>query len=100
MNKTELITAAAKEAGMTQQDIWRALNAIVTTIEKTVAAGDKVQLVGFGTFEAKFRAGRNIRNPQTGESVFVSDRTTPAFKAGKEFKDMLNKPKKTVRKKK
>ena len=100
MNKTELITAAAKEAGMTQQDIWRALNAIVTTIEKAVAEGDKVQLIGFGVFEAKFRAGRNVRNPQTGETVFISDRTTPTFKAGKEFKDILNKPKKNARKKK
>ena len=99
MNKTELITAAAKDAGMTQQDIWRALNSIVTTIEKTVATGEKVQLVGFGTFEAKFRAGRNVRNPQTGETVFVSDRTTPAFKPGKEFKDLLNKPKKRSKKK-
>ena len=56
--------------------------------------------MGFGTFEAKFRAGRNVRNPQTGETVFVSDKTTPAFKAGKEFKDLLNKPKKAATKKK
>ena len=100
MNKTELVAAAAKEAGMTQQDIWKALNAVVTTIEKTVAAGEKVQMVGFGTFEAKFRAGRNVRNPQTGETVFVADRTTPAFKPGKEFKDLLNQPKKKARPKK
>lgn len=100
MNKTELVATAAKVAEMTQQDVWKALNAIVTTIEKTVAAGEKVQLVGFGTFEAKFRAGRNMRNPQTGETVFVADRTTPAFKPGKEFKDLLNKPKKNARKKK
>lgn len=98
MNKTELIVAAAKDSGMTQQDIWRALNSIVTTIEKTVAAGDKVQITGFGAFEPRFRAGRNVRNPQTGESVFVSDRTTPAFKPGKEFKELLNKPKKRGKK--
>ena len=98
MNKTELIVEAAKDLGMTQQDIWRALHSIVTTIEKTVAAGDKVQLVGFGTFEPRFRAGRNVRNPQTGETVFVSDRTTPAFKPGKEFKELLNKPKKRGKK--
>lgn len=99
MNKTELIAAAAKESGQTQQCVWIALNAIVATIEKTVAAGEKVQLVGFGTFEGKFRAGRKVRNLQTGETVFVSDKTTPAFKPGKEFKELLNQPKKRGKKK-
>lgn len=100
MNKSELIAAAAKEAGLTQTDVHRALNnGIIPVIEKTVANGEKVQLVGFGTFEAKFRAGRSVRNPQTGESVFVPDRTTPAFKPGKEFKDLVEKPKKKVRRK-
>lgn len=99
MNKTELIAAAAKEAGMTQQDVYRALNhGILPAIEKAVADGEKVQLVGFGTFEAKFRAGRSVRNPKTGESTFVPDRTMPTFKAGKEFKDLLNKPKRGKRK--
>ncbi len=100
MNKTELIAAAAKECGMTQQDVYRALNqGIIPAIMKAVANGEKVQMVGFGTFEARFRAGRSVRNPQTGESTFVPDKKTPAFKAGKAFKDLLNKPKKTVRKK-
>ena len=100
MNKSELIAAAAKEAGLTRTDVHRALNnGIIPVIEKTVANGEKVQLVGFGTFEAKFRAGRSVRNPQTGESVFVPDRTTPAFKPGKEFKDLVEKPKKKVRRK-
>lgn len=100
MNKSELIAAAAKEAGLTQTDVHRALNnGIIPVIEKTVANGEKVQLVGFGTFEAKFRAGRSVRNPQTGESVFVPDRTTPAFKPGKEFKDLVEKPKKKARRK-
>ena len=69
MNKTELIAAAAKECGMTQQDVYRALGGILTTIEKTVANGEKVQMVGFGTFEGRFRAGRSVRNPKTGEVV-------------------------------
>ena len=100
MNKSELIAAAAKEAGLTQTDVHRALNnGIIPVIEKTVANGEKVQLVGFGTFEAKFWAGRSVRNPQTGESVFVPDRTTPAFKPGKEFKDLVEKPKKKARRK-
>ena len=99
MNKTELIAAAAKECGMTQQDVYRALGGILTTIEKTVANGEKVQMVGFGTFEGRFRAGRSVRNPQTGETVFVPDKTTPAFNPGKEFKDLLNKPKKRAGKK-
>lgn len=99
MNKTELIAAAAKEAGQTQQTVFIALNAIVTTIEKTVAAGEKVQLVGFGTFESRFRAGRNARNPQTGETVYISDKKSPAFKPGKEFKELVNKPRKRGKKK-
>lgn len=97
MNKTELIVVTAKEIGMTQQDVFRVLGGILKTIEKTVAAGEKVQLIGFGTFEPRFRAGRSVRNPQTGETTFVSDKITPAFKAGKAFKDMLNKPKKTAK---
>ena len=99
MNKTELIAAAAKECGMTQQDVWRALNGLIVATEKAVATGEKVQLTGFGTFEMRFRAGRSVRNPQTGETVFVPDKTTPAFKPGKEFKDLLNKPKKRAGKK-
>ena len=99
MNKTELIAAAAKECGMTQQDVYRALGGILTTIEKTVTNGEKVQMVGFGTFEARFRSGRMRRNPQTGETIFTQDSKVPAFKPGKEFKDLLNKPKKRAEKK-
>lgn len=99
MNKTELIAAAAKECGMTQQDVYRALGGILMTIEKTVANGEKVQMVGFGTFEARFRSGRSGRNPQTGETIFIQDSKVPAFKPGKEFKELLNKPKKRAGKK-
>ena len=99
MNKTELIAAAAKESGLTQTDVYRALNGIIPVIERAVATGDKVQLTGFGTFEMRFRAGRSVRNPQTGESIFVPDKKTPAFKPGKEFKAMVEKPKKIGKKK-
>ena len=99
MNKTELIAAAAKEAGLTQTDVYRALNGIIPVIERTVASGEKVQLTSFGTFEMRFRAGRSVRNPQTGESIFVPDRKVPAFIAGKEFKAMVEKPKKVRPKK-
>ena len=60
MNKTELIAAAAKECGLTQQDVYRALGGILTTIEKTVANGEKVQMVGFGTFDAGIQTGKRI----------------------------------------
>ena len=99
MNKTELIQAAAKECGMTRQDVWRVLNGLIVATEKAVAAGEKVQLTGFGTFERRFRAGRSVRNPQTGESILTSDKKFPAFKAGKEFKALVEKPKKAWLKK-
>ena len=100
MNKTELIAAAAKECGLTQTDVYKVLNdGIIPVIEKAVANGEKVQMVGFGTFEARFRAGRSGRNPQTGESIFIQDSKVPAFKPGKEFKALLNKPKKRAGKK-
>ena len=101
MNKTELIAAAAKECEMTQTDVYRVLsNGIIPVIERAVADGEKVQLVGFGTFEQRFRAGRSVRNPRTGETVFVPDSKAPVFKPGKEFKDLVNKPKKATKKKK
>lgn len=99
MNKNELIRAAAERSGMTQQDVWKVMDVLPGIIQKEVAAGGKVQLVGFGTFERRFRQGRSVRNPQNGESVQTSDHYVPAFKAGKEFKEAVNKPKKAVRKK-
>ncbi len=99
MNKTELIQAAAKECGMTQQDVWRVLNGLIVVTEKAVATGEKVQLTGFGTFEMRFRAGRSVRNPQTGKSMFISDKKLPAFRPGKEFKGLVEKPKKAWLKK-
>ena len=91
MNKQELIRKIAADAGLTQKQAAAALESTVKAIEDTVADGGKVSLIGFGTFEAKERKARTSRNPRTGEAVEVPASTAPAFKAGKEFKDKVNK---------
>ena len=100
MNKTELIVATAEQSGMTQQDIWKVMDVLPGIIQKEVAAGNKVQIIGFGTFEKRFRQGRSTKNPQTGETIQTTDHYAPAFKPGKEFKDAVNKPKKAAAKRK
>ena len=100
MNKKDLVTAAAAAAEMTQKDVEKALKALTETVIATVAAKGKVQLIGFGTFEARERAARNGKNPQTGKTIKIAAATVPAFKAGKAFKEAVNvKPKKKVAKK-
>lgn len=89
MNKTELIAALAEKAEVSKKDAEKVLNAFVETVQDAVKAGDKVQLVGFGTFESKARAAREGKNPQTGEVIKIAACKVPAFKAGKAFKDML-----------
>lgn len=91
MNKAELITAMSEEAGLTKKDAEKALDAFTDTVSKALAAGDKVQLVGFGTFETTKRAAREGRNPQTGKTVKIAASVAPKFKAGKELKDIVNK---------
>ena len=90
MNKEELVSEVSKKAKVTQKDAAEVLNAIMSTIEKTVAKGKKVTLVGFGTFEARARKEREGKNPQNGEKVVIPAATIPAFKAGKAFKDAVN----------
>ena len=90
MNKTELIEAIATESGLKKKDAEAALVAFVDVVEKALAKGDKVQLVGFGTFEAKTRAAREGRNPKTGATIKIAASKYPAFSAGKAFKDKLN----------
>ena len=90
MNKTELIEAIANETGLKKKDAEAALAATVCAIETALAKGDKVQLVGFGTFETKTRAAREGRNPKTGETIKIAASKYPAFSAGKAFKDKLN----------
>ncbi len=90
MNKTELVEAIAKQAGLSKKDAEAALKAFIETVEKSLKKGDKVQLVGFGTFEVSKRAAREGRNPQTGATMKIKASKAPKFKAGKAFKDLLN----------
>ena len=90
MNKTELVAALAAKTELSKKDAEKALNAVFETITEALKAGDKVALVGFGTFEAKERPARVARNPRTGEEIKVEASKTPAFKAGKALKDAVN----------
>ena len=90
MNKEELVQEISKKAKVTQKDAGEVLNALVDTIQKTVAKGKKVTLVGFGTWEARKRAARTGRNPQTGKELKIPAKAVPAFSAGKKFKVAVN----------
>lgn len=89
MNKTELIQSVAEKSGLTKKDSEKAVTAILETIIDAVSADEKVQLIGFGTFEARERAAREGRNPSTGEVINIAATKVPAFKAGKAFKDSV-----------
>ena len=89
MNKEELVQAVSKASKATQKDVSEILSALIETIEKTVSKGQKVTLVGFGTFESRKRAARTGRNPQTGASIKIAAKTVPAFSAGKSFKELV-----------
>ncbi|PZN81964.1 MAG: DNA-binding protein [Candidatus Methylumidiphilus alinenensis] len=89
MNKAELINSISEKTGHTQLDTLKTLDALLETIEATVAGGDKVQLVGFGIFEPQHRAARAGRNPQTGEPIEIAEATLPKFTPGKLFKDKV-----------
>lgn len=91
MNKEELIQEIAKKTKLPQKQVGEVLGSLVEVIEKTVAKGKKVTLVGFGTFEARKRAARTGRNPQTGKELKIPAKTVPAFSAGKKFKDLVSK---------
>ena len=91
MNKTELIAEVANKAGLSRKDAEKALGAVVETITEAVVKGDKVQLVGFGSFEVKAREARTARNPRTGEAMEIAASRTPTFKASKTLKDALEK---------
>ena len=91
MNKKELITAIAKETGMTKKDVATVVDAVFDKITAAMVAGDKVQLMGFGTFETRERGERTGKNPRTGETVTIAACKAPAFKAGKALKDAVNK---------
>ena len=90
MNKEELVQEVSKKSIVTQNETAEIINALMETIEKTVSKGKKVTLVGFGTFEARKRAARIGRNPQTGKEIKIAAKTVPAFSAGKKFKEAVN----------
>ena len=91
MKKTELIAAIAEQSGLSKKDAEKALSATLDTIVKAVADGDKIQLTGFGTFEQRQRNARIGVDPRTGNSIEIPASKVPAFKAGKAFKDVVNK---------
>jgi len=91
MNKTELTAALAAKTGFAKKDAEKALNAFVDVITESLAQGEKVQVVGFGTFEVKDRPARTARNPRTGEEIEIGASKAPVFKVGKALKDAVNK---------
>ncbi len=91
MNKSELVTSMAEKASLTKKDAEAALRAFIESVEEALGNGEKVQLVGFGTFETRERAAREGRNPRTKEVIKIEASTVPVFKAGKELKEKVNK---------
>ncbi|CUO34793.1 HU family DNA-binding protein [Clostridium sp. NSJ-49] len=91
MNKAELITKMAEKSQLTKKDAETALKAFVESVQEALENGEKVQLVGFGTFETRERAAREGRNPRTKEVISIPASVVPVFKAGKEFKEKVNK---------
>ena len=89
MNKTELIAVMAETSGLSKKDCDAALAAFITTVETALKSGEKVQLIGFGSFEVKERAARTGRNPRTKETVEIPASKVPVFKAGQAFKDAI-----------
>ena len=90
MNKTELIEVVAQKADLKKKDAEAAVNAVFTAFEDALAAGEKVQLIGFGTLEVKTKAARTGRNPATGEAIQIPESKTVKFSAGKALKEKVN----------
>ena len=89
MNKTELVAAVAEKAGISKKDADAAVAAVVASVTDALAKGEKVQLIGFGTFETRARAAKQARNPRTGETMTVPATRVPAFKAGAALKEAV-----------
>lgn len=94
MNRAQLVEAIVKDSGAKKKDVETILKSYIDVVEKAVKKGDKVQIVGFGTFERKSVKARKCRNPKTGETIKVAAHKTPAFKAGAAFKNVVAGPKK------
>lgn len=91
MNKVELVASVVEKTGLAKKDAEKAVAAVLDSVKEAVAKGDKVQLVGFGTFEVRARAARTGLNPQTKETIKIPASKAPVFKAGKAFKDAVAK---------
>jgi DNA-binding protein HU-beta len=91
MNKEELVQEVAKKTKTTQKEAAEIITTTIDVISKTVSKGKKVTLVGFGTFEARKRAARTGRNPQTGKEIQIPAKRVPVFSAGKKFRELVNK---------
>ncbi|AQS54470.1 MAG: HU family DNA-binding protein [Novibacillus thermophilus] len=89
MTKQELIQKIAAKSGLTKKDAESVLNTVLDEISQALKSGEKVQLIGFGTFETRKRSGRVGRNPQTGESIEIPETTVPAFRAGSKLKEAV-----------
>lgn len=89
MNKQELVASVAEKAEITKKDAEKAINAVIESIKVALNKGDKVSLVGFGTFEVRTRAARSGRNPQTGDTIKIPAGKVPAFRPGKELKESV-----------
>ena len=98
MNKEELVQEVSKKAKVTQKETADIINSFMDTVQKAVSKGKKVTLVGFGTFEAKKRAARTGRNPQTGSPIKIAAKTAPVFSAGNKFNDIVNNSKEICKK--
>lgn len=90
MNKAELISSMSEKGDITKVDAEKALNAFIESVEEALVNGDKIQLVGFGSFEVRERAARKGRNPQTKEEITIEASKAPVFRVGKALKDMVN----------
>ena len=90
MNKSELVASVAEAAELTKKDAEKAVNAVFASVQKALVENDKVQIIGFGTFEVRTRAARKGRNPQTGETIEIPASKNPVFKAGKALKEAVN----------
>lgn len=91
MNKAELVATVAEKTDLTKKDVEKCLAAVLDSVGEALARNDKVQLVGFGTFEIRERAARKGRNPQTGEEIEIAATRVPVFKAGKALRDAVSK---------
>lgn len=96
MNKVQMVAAVAEKAGLTKKDAEKAVNAVTEAVREALVKGEKVQLIGFGTYEVRERAARKGRNPQTGKEIKIAAAKVPAFKAGKALKDAVNPAPKVV----